>query len=88
MVGIARNECQISPGRLVRFGAALFPVTQRADWNMIAGGKFLLRQFQCTPYDFRLRCPPHPLEIASRKRLGIGIRAGRPIDRFGGHWPG
>ena len=46
MLGIARNERQIGPRRLIRFRPALLPIPQRPKRDVIAGGKFLLRQFQ------------------------------------------
>ena len=42
--GVASDDCKIGAGRLVWLGAALFPITQRTEQDLIAGGKFLLGQ--------------------------------------------
>src|SRR5271157_5336490 len=55
---------------------------------MIAGRKFLLRQFQGPADDFRLWGSLHPLEVGCGERLGVAIRARGPPNGLGGHRPG
>ena len=47
--GIARYDPKVGTSRLVRLGAALFPVTQRPERDLIARGKFLLGQAESAP---------------------------------------
>ena len=43
-LGFARNDLEIGLRWLVRYRAALLPVTESAQRNVVADGKFLLRQ--------------------------------------------
>src|ERR1039458_2541898 len=88
MIGIAGNDRQIGARWLVRLRAALLPIPQRAKGNAIAGGKFLLRQIQSPPDDFRLWCSPHPPEVRFGKRLCVAACTRGPLNRLFGHWPG
>jgi hypothetical protein len=45
-IGVPRNHSDVCPSGLLRQGAALFPIPQSAPWNVVARGKFLLRQSQ------------------------------------------
>src|ERR1700674_4019202 len=42
--GIARDDGEVGFCRLVRLGAALFPIPQSAERDVVARGKFLLSQ--------------------------------------------
>src|SRR5512147_13514 len=50
---IASDRQQVGAGRLVGAGAALFPVAQRPEGNLIAGRKLLLCETEGTPQRFR-----------------------------------
>ena len=43
---VTRDDGEVGTRGLVGFRTALFPIAQRADGNMIAPGKFLLREAQ------------------------------------------
>ena len=43
-LGIAGDDSQIGPARLVGFAAPLLPIAQRTDRNRVAGREFLLRE--------------------------------------------
>jgi hypothetical protein len=47
--GIARYDREVGARRLVWLGAALFPVTKRAEGDLVTRGKFLLGQAECAP---------------------------------------
>src|ERR1017187_7744719 len=85
MLRIVGDECQIGPRRLIRLGAALFPIPQCAERDVIANGKLLLRQLQGPANDLRLWRSFHPLEIGFGQRLGVTIRPGGPLNGFGSH---
>src|SRR5258708_24312124 len=74
---IACNDLQIGLGLPIWLGAALFPVSESAEGNVVADGQFLLRQRQGAANDSRLWRSPHPLEIAGCRRLraAVGPRA-------------
>src|SRR5271156_325318 len=54
MIGIARNQGQISACRLIRLCATLLPIPQRAKWDMEARRELFLCQLQCAANDLRL----------------------------------
>jgi len=87
MVGIASDQRQIGPRGLVWFCAALLPIPQRAERDVITGGKFLLGQLQGTADDFRLWRPLHPLKVGFGQWLRVAIGAGRLLDGFRSHRP-
>ena len=86
-VGCARNDLEIGLGWLVRFRAALLPVPESAQRDMVADGKFLLRQGQGAANDFRPRRPLQSLQIAGGKRLRVLVGAGSRLDGLGRHGP-
>ncbi len=61
--GIARNDGEVSPCRLVRFRSALFPVPQGAERDVVACREFLLRKTQGTANDLRFGRALHSLEV-------------------------
>jgi hypothetical protein len=46
---IASDDFEIGSGRLIRLGAPLLPVAQRAERNMITRGKRFLSEAERTP---------------------------------------
>ena len=86
-LGFARNDLQIGLRWLVRFRAALLPVPESAQRDVVAGSEFLLRQGQGAANDFRLRRPLHPLKIAGGQRLRVAVGASSRFDGLGRHGP-
>jgi hypothetical protein len=60
-LGLASNDLQISLGWPIRLRAALLPVPESAEWDVVADGEFLLRQCQGAANDFCLRRSLHPV---------------------------
>ncbi len=85
--GRARNHLEIGLRWLVRFRAALLPVPERAQRDMVADGEFLLRQGQGAANDFRLRRPLHPFKIAGGQRLRVAVCTSRRLNGCGRHRP-
>ena len=52
---IIGNDSEVSAGRLIGTGAALFPISERAERDMIPHSKLFLRQLQSTAQGFRAR---------------------------------
>jgi hypothetical protein len=52
---------------------------------MVAGGEFLLRQFQSAANDLRLRRPFHALEVGFSQRARVPVRARRALNGGGSH---
>src|ERR1700674_1607841 len=65
-LGIAGNHGEVSTRRLIGHSAALFPIAQRADRNLIPPCKLVLTEPQRTPDDLHLRRTLHPSEILGR----------------------
>jgi hypothetical protein len=73
-----RYDREIGAGRPVRLGAALFPVTQCAERDPVARGKFLLGQSECAPQCLHARHPSRRPQFFRRHRPRIGVgRGGR-----------
>src|SRR5262249_34831183 len=71
--GVVRDDGKISAGRLIRFTTPLFPIAERAKGNMIAGGKFLLRQAKRTAQGLDPGDTLHTSKIGVGQRLCIGV---------------
>ncbi len=84
---LAGNDLQIGLSWLVRLRAALLPVPESAEGDVVADGEFLLRQCQGAANDFRLRRSLHPLKIAGSQRLRVAVGAGGRLDGRGRHGP-
>src|SRR6266508_2106471 len=62
---------------LIRFGAALLPIAQRADRDVETRCELLLAQAQGPANDLRARRALHPVHIFFGERSRIGIAHGR-----------
>src|SRR5579863_7561011 len=78
-VRLARDHLEIGARGLVGLDAALLPIAQRAERNVIARGKIFLAQPKRAADDLRLRRALHALEIFGRKRLRVGIAERRTM---------
>ena len=76
MLGIAGDKRQIGSRRLIRLRAALFPIPQRAERDVVAFRKLLLRQVQRPTDDLHAGSPLHAVEsrLGQRLRVRIGAR--------------
>src|SRR5277367_4175160 len=66
--GIARNDDEVSLGRLVRHGPALFPVAQSPKGNVVSHGELFLSQPECAAEGFDSRNATELSEPRSGKR--------------------
>jgi hypothetical protein len=72
-IRIAGDGAEVGSGGLIRFLGALFPVSQRAEWDLKPRGEFLLRQAERAADDFQARHLPHARQPFRRQGLSIGI---------------
>ena len=86
-LGCARNDLEISLRRPVRFRAALLPVPESAQRDVIADSEFLFRQGQGAANDFRLRRLLHPLKIAGGHQSSVAVGTSRRLDGCGRRGP-
>src|SRR6266581_7845684 len=75
-----RNNGEIGARGLIRFATSLFPIAQRAQGNMIAGGKLLLGQSERAPQSLDAWYPLHAGQIDVRQRLRVRIAYGGSCD--------
>src|ERR1051326_2224474 len=77
---VTRNDRQIGPCRLIGFATPLFPVAQRAERDVIACRKFLLRQAQRAPKGLDARHAFHADKVFFRQWPSIGIGHSRGFN--------
>lgn len=79
------NDFQIGTGRLIRLAAALFPIPQGAERNMIARRKLFLRQLQRPADDLDAGHFPGSSELFGGKWRIVGIGKRVCFGFFVGH---
>ncbi len=86
LFGIAGNHLKIRSRRLVGLTSSLLPIAQGAERNVIARGKFLLRECESAAqaFDARHTARRAPLLRRHRSRVGVGRRRRRNLCF--GHW--
>jgi hypothetical protein len=78
--GVVRDDPKVGAGRLVRLGATLFPITERAERDLIPHGKFLVGQTECAPKRLDARHASSRPHFFRRHRPRIGISCGWSLD--------
>ena len=86
-VGIARNDLEICPRRLVRLGSPLLPIAQRTERNMVACREFLLCQPERPPQRLHARHTPRLCQFFRRHRPCVRIGHGGSVDFLLRHRP-
>src|SRR5260370_28227690 len=84
---IIGNNPEIGPSSLVRLTASLLPISQSAQWNAKARGKFFLRQVQGTTQSFDARYTTSVLSLLLCHRTGIRITHSSSMDLLVCHKP-
>src|SRR5260370_6505449 len=84
---IIGNNPEIGPSSLVRLTASLLPISQSAQWNAKARGKFFLRQVQGTTQSFDARYTTSVLSLLLCHRTGIRITYSSSMDLLVCHKP-
>jgi hypothetical protein len=84
---LAGNDPEVGTRGLIGLGGALLPIPERAEGNLKAGGKFLLREAERAPDQLGARRVLHVGELGGGKRPGVGIGAGGGFDLGRRHTP-
>ena len=84
-LGVAGDDRQVGAGGWVGFGAALFPVAQRTERDVIPRGELLLGEVERPADQLGLGRALHPREIGVGQGLRVGIVQRRSVAHFGAH---
>lgn len=83
------GDCgEVGAGGLIGFGAALFPVAESAEGDLVAGGEFFLGEAEGAAEGFGAGDAGHRGHVGFGEGLGVGVGVGGGFDLGFGHGAG